>query len=237
MPNDWPGIEARLDAVLFDFDGVVLESADLKTEAFRLLFADHPDHLEAILALHQRHAGLSRLVKFEMIHRDILGRPLPAAERDDLARRFAELVVEQVLACPMVAGAETVLRTLAPRLPLAVVSGTPETELREIVARRGLTPYFRGVHGSPRGKTGIIADLLARHGWRPERVVMVGDAIADHEAAAAHGLAFVGRVPAGRPSPFPAGTRLVADMTTLARAVASLYLTEPDAGREARGAS
>ena len=61
---------------------------------------------------------------------------------------------------------------------------------------------------------------------------MVGDAIADHEAAAAHGLAFVGRVPAGRSSPFPAGTRLVADMAALAAAVASLYLTK--SGRRER---
>ncbi len=215
-----------LDAILFDFDGVLVDSVDIKSRVFCALFADHPDHLDAITALHERHGGLSRLVKFDMIYRDILKVPLTEDHRVRLARHFADLVVEQVIACPMIAGAEAVLRALAPRLPLEVVSGTPEPELREIIARRGLTSYFHGIHGSPRGKAEIIGDLLARFGWRARRVVMVGDALTDHEAAMAHGLPFIGRVPAGQASPFPPGTRLVETLTELAPALTSLYVTD-----------
>ena len=125
MPNSWPDVNDGLDAILFDFDGVLVESVDIKSTVFCALFADWPDHRDAILSLHERHGGLSRLVKFDMIYRDILKVPLSDDRRADLARRFAGLVLEQVVACPMVAGAEAVLRALAPRLPLEVVSGTP----------------------------------------------------------------------------------------------------------------
>src|SRR5690606_22889470 len=40
-------------AVIFDFDGVILESVKVKTDAFKELFSDYPEHLEAIVAYHE----------------------------------------------------------------------------------------------------------------------------------------------------------------------------------------
>src|SRR5215467_1275440 len=79
-------IESWFDAVAFDFDGVILESTDIKTAAFRALFADQPDALERILSLHETHGGVSRLVKFDLIYRDILKQPLLAQRRAELSR-------------------------------------------------------------------------------------------------------------------------------------------------------
>ena len=31
--------------IIFDFDGVIVESVDLKTEAFRILFAQYPQQM------------------------------------------------------------------------------------------------------------------------------------------------------------------------------------------------
>ena len=229
MRSAWPvaDVDLHLDAVIFDFDGVIVESADIKTSVFRALFSRHAEHLDEIIALHERHAGLSRLVKFDMIHRDILKAPLSPEAKADLASRFEALVVEQVIACPMVPGAKEVLEFLRGRVPTAVASGTPDVELKDIVARRGLTAYFDEVHGSPRGKAEIIGDLLARRSWSAAKVVMIGDAMADYEAAAEHGLNFIGRAPSGRRSPFPTGTRLVADLSGLISAMAPLQSMAP----------
>src|SRR5271166_1937444 len=109
MQSTLPDIEAHLDAIIFDFDGVIVESTDIKTEAFRSLFADWSEKLEAIVDLHQRHAGIDRLVKFEVIYREILCLPLTAERKAALAARFAELVVERVVACPLVPGAAAFL--------------------------------------------------------------------------------------------------------------------------------
>ena len=204
-------------AVIFlDFDGVVLESVAVKTDAFRALFASYGNAVaERVVALHLRHGGLSRYVKFEMIHRDILGLPLSEDDKADLGRRFEDLVFQRLLACPMVPGALEFLRRRSPLGPLFVVSGTPQDELRRIVERRALGEYFTGVYGAPRGKTDILSDLLARTGADPADTLMVGDAMTDHDAAARSAVPFVGRVPEGADSPFPAGTALVADLTGL----------------------
>ncbi len=58
----------KTKAIIFDFDGVILESMDVKTKAFALLFKDYPEHLPAVLALHQTHGGMSRFEKFEIIY-------------------------------------------------------------------------------------------------------------------------------------------------------------------------
>ena len=212
MPSDLRAIEAALDAVIFDFDGVILESVDVKTEAFRALFADHPGEIEAILALHERHGGVSRYVKFDMIYRDILRQPLAPADRDALGRRFAALALERVLACAMVPGAREVLDGLRGRVAMAVVSGTPDDELAVIVARRGLAPYFAEIHGGSRPKRDVIGNMMRAKGWRPDRTIMLGDAMTDHDAAIANDIKFVGRVADGKPDPFPSGTVTIADL-------------------------
>jgi phosphoglycolate phosphatase-like HAD superfamily hydrolase len=190
-------------AVLFDFDGVIVESFDIKTEAFRELFADEPEHLPAILKLHRTNGGLSRFAKFELIYRDILCRPLPLAEKNELGRRFADLVMEKVLACPFVPGALEFLQAYSERLPLFVASGTPHEELLDILARRGLAGYFREAHGSPPEKTEIARGILHRYSLAPSEMPFVGDSRNDYQAAVEVGLPFIGRVSPGSPDPFP----------------------------------
>lgn len=212
MPTSLLEIETALDAIVFDFDGVILESADVKTKAFRALFASHPDQVDEIVDLHERHGGVSRYVKFDMIYRDILKIPLTPARKAELGREFERLALDQVVQCPMVAGARELLDGLRRRVPMTVVSGTPDAELAAIVARRGLDGYFTELHGGSREKRAIVADMVRARSWRPQRMIMVGDAITDHDAARANGIPFVGRVAVETVNPFPPGTVIVADL-------------------------
>lgn len=212
----------RPRALLLDFDGVVVESVDVKTNAFRQLFAHEPEHLPRIIELHLRQGGISRFTKFDVIYRDILRRALSPSDRETLGRRFADLVVDGVLACPPVPGAVEFLAEWSVRLPLFLVSGTPEEELRYIVDRRGLARYFTEVHGSPRSKVDVARTILARHGWSPDALLMIGDAVTDHAAAAELGLPFVGRLPPDARSPFPPGATLVPDLRALGLHLSSL---------------
>jgi HAD superfamily hydrolase (TIGR01549 family) len=192
-----------LRAVGLDCDGVILESFDIKTRAFRQLFADRPAHVEAILQYHLANGGTSRYEKLRYVHERILREPLSVEAEARLGERFASLVVDEVLRSRFVPGAEEFLREYAGRLPLFVVSGTPEEELRLIVERRGLREHFRGVYGSPRRKEEILRGILSAHRWQPAELLFVGDAFNDWQAAAAAGVVFVGRVAHGTANPFP----------------------------------
>ncbi len=185
-----PGL-AGLEAVVFDADGVLLESTDIKQRAFLDLFAAHPEHHPAIVEHHQQNLGVSRFRKFEWIYRHLLERPLPASESERLNREYSALVLDRTLACPLVPGTRELLGWLEGRLPAFVASGAPQGELETVLEGHGLRRYFAGVWGTPREKHEILATLLAERGWRPEQVLMVGDAISDYRAARRTGVRFV----------------------------------------------
>jgi phosphoglycolate phosphatase-like HAD superfamily hydrolase len=201
-------------AAVFDFDGVVLESADIKTNAFRRLF----DGDSAAVAYHLDHQGVSRYEKFRHITTEILGRPYTEADERRLGKRFSELVLDEVLACPFVPGARELLQRRARELALFVASGTPEDELRQIASARGVAGWFAGIYGTPPTKAQIIGRVLHETGLGSGDVVMIGDATTDLEGAQAAGVRFIGRVRPGNPNPF-AGEQVpvVSDLTELNR--------------------
>ncbi|MEZ4363754.1 MAG: HAD hydrolase-like protein [Kofleriaceae bacterium] len=210
-----------LRAIVFDFDGVILESADVKTDAFLELYAAHgPEVVAQVRAHHLANLGISRFKKFAWIAEHVLRQPLSEEDRVALGERFSALALQRVLAAPMVPGAQAALEALAPRLPLFVASGTPQKELDLIVDRRGLRSFFREVWGTPAEKPDIVRDLLARHALAPAQVLFIGDGLSDHKAATATGLHFLARTtPELKAEWETLGVRRAEDLTTLVELV------------------
>lgn len=207
-------------AVVFDFDGVILESVDVKTDAFRRLFErEGPEAVERILAFHRANGGISRYEKFRWAYREILKRGLSAGDEKALGERFNSLVEDAVAECDWVPGARECLSSLRGTLPLYIASGTPTEELRRIVARRGLETFFRGVFGSPTTKTEILRQVAELERRPPHTLVMVGDAVTDFKAAVSCGARFIGRTPVGAACQFPAGTEVLSDLRRLPEAL------------------
>jgi phosphoglycolate phosphatase-like HAD superfamily hydrolase len=213
----------KLRAVVFDFDGVILESADIKTDAFCELFAHlGPSMVARVREHHLANLGISRFVKFDWIYENIVREPLAEPARLELGDRFAAIALRKVLECPFVPGAEAALEALADRYPLFVASGTPQAELDRVVEARGLGGRFREVWGSPREKPHILADIAARHELRRDEILFVGDGASDARAAAEAGTHFLARVtPALAEHWSRAGGRQVDDLTGLADLVDS----------------
>ena len=212
-----------LKAIALDFDGVILESVDLKTRAFRALFKECPEHIDRIVQFHLDNTGLSRYEKFEVIYREFFGLPLSGEEKDRLGYEFGRLVEREILECPFVPGAQRFLDLVAPSYPLFVISGTPESELHRIIDARGLEAYFRGVYGSPRSKAEILSSILAQSGWRSDELLFIGDSRIDYDAARQVSAIFIGRVPTSASSPFPSpDVKIVGDLAALAEGWAGI---------------
>lgn len=180
--------------VALDFDGVVLESNEAKTAAFAQLMSAHgPEASQAMARHHMQYRGVSRYAKFEWFYQTFLGRNPTPVEMAELNDRFNALSMEAILAAPFVPGIERFLEQHRDRLPIYVVSGTPEPELRHIVKQRKLSRCFVNVLGTPRGKAEHLRDILEQEHAAPEETLMVGDADTDLKAAMATGVRFFGR--------------------------------------------
>lgn len=203
-----------LEAIVFDFDGVILESAALKGDAFLELFSDHPEHLEAITAHHLANLGVSRFEKFDWIYRNLFQQPLPESNRQELGRRYSDIVFTRTVGSPFVPGASELLEHLVGRVPLFVASATPQTELEAVVRKRELGRFFVGVHGSPPRKEKLLTEIVRHGGFKSECVLMIGDGVSDLEAARHAGCLFVARIDESAPEqPFPADTPRVRTLT------------------------
>ncbi|MEW6154485.1 MAG: HAD family hydrolase [Actinomycetota bacterium] len=192
----------NLAALFLDFDGVILESVEVKTDAFRELFADHPLCItEAVVQYHVANLGLSRYEKFRWVYEHLLDQELTEATMAELCQRFEQLVVARVLRSPLVPGADAFLQAYSSSAPCFVVSATPQAEIEYIVSTLGLDVYFKSVHGSPTPKGTWISHLLDLHDLDPGRCVMVGDALSDWRAATENGVHFVARIATEGASP------------------------------------
>jgi phosphoglycolate phosphatase-like HAD superfamily hydrolase len=215
-----PAAKSGVDAILFDFDGVVLDSVRFKESQFRAIIAERiPDLLQPAMEYFWSHGGTSRVEKFRWIWAHLVGKPLGPGEAEALGAEFAQRVREGVLACPFVPGAEEFLEQYHDRIPCYVISGTPQPELRDIVQSRRLDRYFQGVFGSPESKTTIGGRILEENRYDRSRSWFIGDATTDRDAAKALGIGFVG-LSGPHLDPYLDGSeRMVADLTGLAAAL------------------
>ena len=183
-----------IKAIVFDFDGVILESAKIKTEAFADVVKDYPkQQADAFVAYHMTHMGISRHVKFRYFIEEILKQPYSEEVEQKLADKFSDIVFSRVMECPFVPGAKEFLERNYLKYEMYIASGTPEEELRQVVEGRDLSQYFKRIYGTPMKKEEIVEAICHEYGYLKEEMVFVGDASTDKNAAYNTGLVFIGR--------------------------------------------
>lgn len=180
-------------AILFDFDGVIVDSARLKIQAYAAIYADEdPVKVSQAMRHQEINGGVTRRATLAYFERSLFGRSGDAESVERLAIRFRQIVQDAVVACPFIAGAQTLLQRAHGRIDMHLISGTPHDELVEIVRARSLEHFFKSIVGAPTRKTEAFSRILEDGRYRAEETVAVGDSMTECEAALALGIPFLG---------------------------------------------
>ena len=84
--------------ILFDFDGVLAESMNVKTQAFAKLYEEYGSEIvEKVIKHHIENGGVSRYKKFQYYHKFFLGKELNKKELEGLAQKFSDIVINKVI--------------------------------------------------------------------------------------------------------------------------------------------
>ncbi|WP_448384536.1 HAD family hydrolase [Desulfosoma sp.] len=202
---------AALKAVIFDFDGVIVDSEPLHYQAFC-------DVLEPLGLAHSYDVYVERYIGFD--DRDAIraifqdtGRPLDADTFERLLRAkeeaFQKIVARGVV--PFAGAKELVEELLRAGLPLAIASGAKGDEIRLILQGLGMLHAFSAIvsaddvaAGKPHPETyqRALQALFSRHpalrsnpatdGSSPQGVVVIEDTPTGIQAARSAGLFVVG---------------------------------------------
>lgn len=178
--------------VLFwDFDGVIKDSVDVKTEAYVSLFLPYGREVATLVRQHhESHGGVSRFDKIPLylLWAGELATPERIAE---FCGRFSSLVLQAVIDSPWVPGVREYLLLNSFRQYFVLVTATPQDEIQKILESLDISQCFREVHGAPKQKTIAIKEVLSRLKCSPANALMIGDAETDLKAAQANSVPFL----------------------------------------------
>lgn len=181
-------------SLVFDCDGVILNSNRVKTDAFYQTALPYGEAAaQAMVEYHVANGGVSRYLKFahfleQLVPEYAAGRSGP--NLDELLEHYANAVLEGLLSCEVAPGLEQ-LRERTPNTRWLIVSGGDQAELRHVFAKRGLAELFDGgIYGSPDTKDEILARELQNNTIQTP-ALFLGDSKYDYQAATTGGLDFV----------------------------------------------
>lgn len=187
-------------AVIFDFDGVLVDSEPLHYRSLREALAPEgieisaQDYEQVYLAYDDREAIRIALERH--------GQPWSGERVEALAQRKARSFEGQLAEVPLFPGARELVQSLSAELPLAIASGALRAEIEAILEGAGLRGCFSAIVGADdvaRTKPDPLPYLEAAHRLRarvpdlePHECLALEDSPPGMAAARAAGMTVVG---------------------------------------------
>ncbi|MCX6077379.1 MAG: HAD hydrolase-like protein [Campylobacterales bacterium] len=180
--------------ILWDFDGVILDSMKIKGDGFVALFdAYEKEKVKLLEEYHYANGGVSRFEKIKYFFNSILGQEISKEMIEEFAFKFAT-IIEQKLYDKSNLIEETLnfIENNYQKYNFHIVSGAEHDELNELCKYFELSKYFKSIDGSPTKKDILVKNILKKYEYKKEETVLIGDAMTDYNASAANEIKFYG---------------------------------------------
>lgn len=179
--------------IVFDFDGTLVISNEIKKQVFFEVTAYLPGSrnlLKQILAdpdFGDRYKILRHLTS--RLEKETGG----SINSNALIDKYTAVCEKLISAAPEFPGARTALEGLSAKgFHLAISSATPVNTLKNIVSRRNIDHFFSHVFGAPESKEEHLFKIFSLETCKPNKTVLVGDSDVDRRTAKNLGCQFIG---------------------------------------------
>lgn len=180
--------------ILFDFDGVILDSMSVRDFGFREIFKEHSDeYVEELIKFHRTNGGLSRFVKIEHFYKNILNKNISESQINGLANKFSDIMRKELIKKEyLIEDAVNFIKNNYKDYNMHIVSGSEHNELNYLCEELGIKKYFLSISGSPTPKKELVKQVLDKYDCVLEETVLIGDSINDYDAAKHNDILFFG---------------------------------------------
>ncbi len=186
-----------IKVIVFDFDGTIIDSNQLKYDAFFDIFPRDDIWQGIVRDLLGEHRERTRgfiVDKILRTYEDKTFVSLPDFEEkaNVYVKKYGEAVEQGAMQCDYIDGARKAIEVLSVDYPLYINSTTQFDSLIRIVKERSLKSFFKGIYGAPESKSSNLTSIFSLEGVLAQEVLVVGDGYSDLESAKEHGCEFVG---------------------------------------------
>jgi HAD superfamily hydrolase (TIGR01509 family) len=193
---------SEIEAVVFDLDGVIIDSEEVWEEVRRGYAAEHGR--EFLPDTQDRMMGMSTPEWSRHLAEEVGIPRTPEQVADDVLARMAERYRADL---PLIPGAVDAVRRLGARFTLGLASSSARILIDQVLDTAGLTDAFAvalSTEEVPRGKPApdVYLAVAGKLGLRPDVCVAVEDSSNGLRSAAAAGMAVVA-IPHGVYPPAP----------------------------------
>ena len=185
---------SKYKVILWDFDGVIMDSMPIRSKGFELVLAQYPkEQVDELMAYHELNGGLSRYVKFRYFFEQIRKETITEVQVLELAAQFSEIMLSLLMDEKLlITDSVEFIKANWQNFQMHIVSGSDGKELRMINDELGLSKYFKTINGSPAPKKQLVAEVLTANHYDKNEVVLIGDSINDYDAATVNNISFTG---------------------------------------------
>lgn len=180
--------------ILWDFDGVILDSMEVRDFGFKEIFKNFNDEqISLLIKFHRENGGLSRYVKIRYFFETILNQEITDDKVGHFASKFSDIMRSE-LTNPknLIQDSVSFIEQNHSRYNFHIVSGSDQEELRFLCNELNLSSYFISIHGSPTSKNTLVEQLLSKYGYLKDETCLIGDSINDFDAAIVNDIGFYG---------------------------------------------
>ncbi|NOR68333.1 MAG: HAD-IA family hydrolase [Methylomarinum sp.] len=186
-------LESEIKVILWDFDGVLLNSNSVRDYGFTEVLKEFPvDQVAELMTFHQKNGGLSRYVKFRFFFENIRKEPVSEREVQEYATKYSDIMRKHLNNKDLlIKETNENIRKFHHTIMMHIVSGSDQEELRYLCNKLGLKNFFKSIYGSPRAKIDLVKMLIESNQYNKSQCVLIGDSYNDYEAAKNNNIKFV----------------------------------------------
>ncbi len=185
---------SNFDAIIFDFDGVIVDSEQIRINGFKKIFQNQPDNLvDKLIDYHIKNGGISRYEKIKWFYRNFLDKEINEFELNSIADEFKNIMIKEMIN-PKIIICETFefIKKFYKEKPLSIISGSDHKELNIICKSLNLSKYFKSIEGSPIKKVDLISNFISRNKYINNRILYIGDSLIDLKCSRQNNIKFFG---------------------------------------------
>lgn len=180
------------NSIIWDFDGVILNSNEIRNRGFIEVLKEYPDNeVSKLMTYHEQNGGLSRYHKLRYFFEVIRNEEVSDEEILHYANAFKVIMLSH-LCNPdlLIQDSLDYIIKYHESFQFHIASGSDNNELNEICKTLGIDKYFKSINGSPTPKIQVVKDIIESQSLNSTEYALIGDSINDFEAAEANSINF-----------------------------------------------